>query len=170
MEQPRSRFDLHWPVIVAVVAMGMVEMAVDEIIDVVAVRDGRVSAAGAMHMAGLVSATVVPRGASIGVRRRHFDHMLFDLLAVRMMKMPVVQVVHMPLMLDGRVSAIRAVLMNVAIVSFVSGHNRSPDPRKEIRKGAAPDKIVTVFRFVANKAQGAVRETQSSLDQIAALN
>jgi hypothetical protein len=149
-------------VIVAVVAVGMVEVAIDEIIDVVAVRDGRMSAAGAMHVAGFVNAAFVPRGASVGVRGRHFDHMLFDLFAVRMMEMPVVKVVDVPLMLDGRVSAIRAVLMTVAFVSFVSGHYRSPNPRKEIRKGAAPHPIVRLSQPVANKVIRAVRKTQSA--------
>ena len=40
--------------IVAMIAVRMMQMAVDQVIDMVAVRDGRMSAIRAMHVAGLM--------------------------------------------------------------------------------------------------------------------
>lgn len=54
-------------VVVAVIAMGMVQMTIDQIVHVIAVRHGFVAAAGAVDMIRVVRAARVPFGALIGV-------------------------------------------------------------------------------------------------------
>src|SRR5439155_1284652 len=54
-------------VVVAVVAVRVVEVAVDEVVGVVAVRHGLVAAAGAVDVAGRVPAAGVARGAGVRV-------------------------------------------------------------------------------------------------------
>jgi hypothetical protein len=61
-------------VIVAVVTVGMMQVAVDEIIDVVTVGYRFVPATGAVLMAGLMTGAVMIRCTSIRILRSHLDH------------------------------------------------------------------------------------------------
>jgi hypothetical protein len=54
-------------VMVAMVAVHEVEVAIDEVIDVVAVRDGFMTATGSMLMSGFVTAAQVSVGAIGGI-------------------------------------------------------------------------------------------------------
>jgi hypothetical protein len=100
-------------VVVAVVAVRVVKMAGDAIIHVVAVRHRVMAAAGAVHMARLMPAAAVIGGAPVGVLARYLDHVLIDMIFVRVMEMAVVQIVDMATMAHGRMSAIRLMLMRV---------------------------------------------------------
>jgi hypothetical protein len=99
---------LHATVIVAVVGVRMMQVPVDQIVDVVAVRDGLVPAAGAM----LVAALDLGRAAG-RVRRTDRQRMLVDVIAMHMMQMAVMQIINMAVMADRRVSAARAMLVGV---------------------------------------------------------
>lgn len=55
-------------VIVAVAAMRMVQMPVHQIIDVIAVRHGRMTAAGTMHMPGFVPAALMIGRTPVRIR------------------------------------------------------------------------------------------------------
>jgi hypothetical protein len=57
----------QWAVIVAVVAMRVMKMAGDVIIDVVAVRDRLVPAAWAVHMTRRMTTAAMVGGAAVGV-------------------------------------------------------------------------------------------------------
>jgi len=59
--------DLHRSVVVAVIAVGMVKMAIDQIVDVVAVGHRFVSAARTVYVARVVSFATMPLGAFIGI-------------------------------------------------------------------------------------------------------
>ena len=100
--------------VVAVVAVGMVEVAVDEVVDVVAVGHGLVPASGAVDMTVLMTGASVPRGAGGRVCLAHLDHVLVHVVAVGMVKVAVVEVVHVVTVPDGDVPAVRAV--NVVVV------------------------------------------------------
>lgn len=52
--------------VVAMVAVRVVQVAVDQVVDVVTVRDGFVAATGAMDVAGLVAAAFVLGRAAPG--------------------------------------------------------------------------------------------------------
>jgi hypothetical protein len=65
-------------VVVAVGAVRVVQVAVHEVIDVIAVRDRLVAAAGAVNVILRVASALVCGGAGVRVRPRHFDGVLFD--------------------------------------------------------------------------------------------
>ena len=65
----RSGHDVDGPVVVAVVAVRMVQMPVHEIIHVVAVRHRLVPAARAVHVGSVVPVAVVCRRAGVGILR-----------------------------------------------------------------------------------------------------
>jgi hypothetical protein len=105
-------------VIVAVIAVRMMEPAVNQIIDMIAMRDGFVPAIGAV----LVRAASLRRAAHrvFGIDR---DHMLIDVIVMHVMKVAVVNVIHMTIMLDCGVPAVRAVLMGVVrMMHLVASH------------------------------------------------
>ena len=98
------------------IAMLVMQMAVHQITDMVAVRHCFMAASRSMHMSFLVPAAVVVRRAAIGVFIGDFNHMLVHMVLVRVMKVTVMQVVHMVVVLDRRVTAIWTVLMRVGFV------------------------------------------------------
>lgn len=103
--------------VVAMVAVRVVQVAVDQVVDVVTVRDGFVAATGAMDVAGLVTAAFVLGRAAVGVGGRDGDHVLVDVVAMRMVQVAVVQVIDMAIMADGRVAAAGA--MGVVMVGVM---------------------------------------------------
>jgi len=58
--------------------MLVVQVTINKIIDVVAVRDRFVSTAWTVNMVGRVTGTDVTRGACVRVRVAYFKSMLFD--------------------------------------------------------------------------------------------
>jgi hypothetical protein len=109
-------------VVVAVIAVRMVQVAIDEIIDVVPMRHGFVTARRAVNVARLMAATVVIRSALVGIFRIDRERMLVDVIAVHVMQMAVVQIVDMIVVLDRRMPTVRAVLMVViGVMRFAAG-------------------------------------------------
>lgn len=96
------------------VAVREVQVPVHQIADVIAMRDRLVPTAGAMHMPGGVSAAGMRRRAGRRIAGGHFDAVLVDVIAMHVVQMPIVQVVHVIAMLDGRMPAIGPV--NVAVI------------------------------------------------------
>jgi len=111
-----SFYNLQRPMIVAMSIVRMVQMAVHQIIQVVAVRNGGVAAVGSVNMFPVVAFSSQRAFVGVGVTDRNdvFIHMV----AVRMVQMAVVQIIHVPLVHDGDVPAILAVEMGVVRVSF----------------------------------------------------
>ena len=99
--------------IVAMGAVRMMQVAADAIIDMVTVRYGLVAAAGSMHVIrSMAAATVICRTA-LRVLARHVDHVLVDMILMRVVQMPVVQIVDMAGVAHGRMAATRPMLMRV---------------------------------------------------------
>jgi hypothetical protein len=94
-------------VVVTVVAVGVVQPAVDEIIVVVAVRHLLVTAA-------LVLAPTRHRGTVGGVGRTDGQDVLVIMAVVRRMQMAVVQIIDVAVVLDAGVAAVFVV--NVAMI------------------------------------------------------
>jgi nitrate reductase alpha subunit len=103
--------------IVTMARVREVQVAIDEIADMVAMRHGLVSASRSVHMAFVVTGTGVARRAMRGIRRAHFDHMLVHVTIVHMMQMTVVQVVDVIAMANGGVAAAGPV--NVRVVCML---------------------------------------------------
>jgi hypothetical protein len=110
-------------VIVAVAAVRMVQVAVDEVIHVVAVRHGLVAAARAMLVVGSVGLAVVLRSACVGILRAYPDRVLVVVALVGVMKVAVVQIVDVTVVLDSGVSAAGTVDMLMGLMDFVFGHD-----------------------------------------------
>lgn len=105
--------------IVAVIPVRVMQMPIDQIVDVIAMRHRLVAASRAMLVRRVVTCARVRRRAGRRVLRRHLDHMLVDMIAMRMVQMAVVQVVDMPIVPHGRMSAPGPVRMGVICVSWI---------------------------------------------------
>ncbi|HUB50198.1 MAG TPA: hypothetical protein VMB73_34945 [Acetobacteraceae bacterium] len=104
------------------IAVRMVKMAVHEVIHVIAMRHGFMPATGAMHMSWLMSRAAVAWRAVVRICRAHFDHVLIDMIAMGMMKMAIMQIVHVVAMTNGGMTAAGAVLMIViGVVRKIAG-------------------------------------------------
>ena len=101
------------------IAMRMVQVAVDEIVDMVAMRHGLMPAVWAMDMRAMDV-----RRAVHGIPGVDRDDVLVDVIAVHVMQMAVVQIVNMAVMADCGVSALRAMLVRVVGVVLLGtcGH------------------------------------------------
>jgi hypothetical protein len=96
-------------VIVAVTAMRMVQVANHEVVDMVAVRHPFMAAPSAADVPGFV--TRCRRGAAVRKSGADFDNVFIDVIGVRMMQMPFVQVIDMTVVFHGGVAAAGAVVM-----------------------------------------------------------
>jgi hypothetical protein len=105
--------------IIAMTAVRMMQVAIDEIIHMIAVRHRFVPTAGAMHMIGRVRGARMARGASAGVGRRDGQRVFFDLArAGRVVQVTIVEIIHMVAMLNGRVptsGAVSVVMMRMSV-------------------------------------------------------
>jgi len=106
-------------VVVAVAAMRVMEMSVDEIVDVVAMRDGLVAATSSMPVSGIVTGADVAGCTSRRIGAAHFDHMLIEMIVVRLMEVAVVKIVHVIAVLDGDMAATGSVNMVMPLVNLM---------------------------------------------------
>ena len=72
------------------IAVRMVQMAIDEIIDVIAVRDRFMAAIGAMDVTRRMSAACMRRSAVGRILVRHVESVLLDIASLGMMQVAVV--------------------------------------------------------------------------------
>jgi hypothetical protein len=112
-------------VVVAVVAVRVVQVTANQIVHMVAMGHRLVSAPGPMDVIGRVGLAAMLGRADCWIRAIDAQRMLLDLASAGVVQMPVVQVIDMALMLDGFVTAIGAMLMGVVAVVRVT-HMRSP--------------------------------------------
>jgi hypothetical protein len=118
--------DAECPVMIAVTVVLMVKVTVDEIVDVIAMRNGGMTAAGTMAMRGVMRAAGVPLRARLRVRRTHPDGVFVDVAVMVVVQMPVVEIVDVIVVADREVSTV--VSVNVAVIrmrTMWSGHGGS---------------------------------------------
>ena len=118
-------YDRNLPVVVTVVAVGVVKVPVDEVVDVVAVGDRLVSAALAVDVIAVMPFAVVVGRAAVGVPRVDVQGVLVDVVLVRMMQVSAVDVVDVVAVLDRGVPAAGLVPVLVVLVGDVLGHGTS---------------------------------------------
>src|SRR5690554_4944424 len=94
------------------VAVRMMQMTIDKIIDMIAVRNRLVAAAGAVNVICVMTAAAMLRraGRRVGLRNRQLM-LLHAAVGVDVVQVPVVQVVDVTVMLQTGVFAVRAVLV-----------------------------------------------------------
>jgi hypothetical protein len=114
---------LHVPVIITMITMRMMQPAVYEIVDMVAVRHRFVSAVWTVRM----RATDVGR-ALHGICGVDRDGVLIHVILVHMMEMAIVQIVDVIVVANRSVSAVRAMLVRVVGVVFLGTcrHGHTP--------------------------------------------
>lgn len=110
------------------IAMGMVQVAIDQIVRVVAVWNGFVSATWAVHVAGFMPRAMMAGRAAVGVGGRNLDRVLVDVIAVDVVQMAIVQIIDVAIVLHRGVAAGRAMLVRmVGVVWFITvGHLAAP--------------------------------------------
>lgn len=115
---PSSLSDhLKLSMVIAVAIVLVVQVAIDQVIDMVAVRDRRVSASRSVHVVGRVGRAGMSAGAGGWVMSRNLQDMLFDHpVEGRVMQVSIVEVVDMSIMFDCRMPAVFSVDMVMVFV------------------------------------------------------
>jgi len=72
------------------IAMWMVQMAIDQVVDMIAMRDCLVSAAGTVYMVSRMCAACVVRRAGLRVGSRYGDYVLVHVVTVWVVQVAVV--------------------------------------------------------------------------------
>ena len=99
------------------IAVRIMQVALDQVIHMVAVRDRLVAAVRAMHMRRGMPTAGVLRGTCGGIRAGDIENMLIDVIAVHVVQVALVQVIGVPIMGDGNVTAARTMLVPVAVTA-----------------------------------------------------
>ncbi len=89
------------------IAVGVMQPAVYQVVEMVAVRHGLVAAAGTV----LVTVATVLRSAAHGVQIADLDHVLIDMPLMGMNQMAILKVIDMVPVADREMAAVRAMPM-----------------------------------------------------------
>ena len=99
--------------VVTVIAVWMVEVAVDNVVDVVAVRYGFVTTTGTMHVIFVVTCAAVSRCTTVGVCVGHIESMFVYMVPVGVVEVAIVQIVDVVAVFNGGVSTVWSMHMCV---------------------------------------------------------
>ena len=115
-------------VVVTMIAVWVMQVAVDQIVDMIAVRYRLVSASGPVNVIRGMGATIMVRRTSIRIFRADLDPMFVYVVTMWMMQMPIMQIVDVVAVPDSGMAAVRAMLMVVmGMVRFVAcAHRETP--------------------------------------------
>jgi hypothetical protein len=106
-------------VIVTVIAVRVMQMSVNKIVDMVAMRNRLVAASRTVNVIGIMAATGVTRSAGSGVCLSDLQCMFLDRpVRVHVVQVAVVQVIDMATMLDRGVTTVGAVLVVVVFMNM----------------------------------------------------
>jgi hypothetical protein len=118
--RPLRLGDRDLAVIVAVAGVIVVQVTGNEIVDVVAVRDLRMSASRPVLVRAFVPTAPVRAAARRRVLRVDADGVLVDVPIVRMVQVAVMQVIGVAFVQNGLMAAARAMLVVVFLVNTVA--------------------------------------------------
>lgn len=104
--------------VVAVAAVRVVKVALDQVIGVIAMRHHRMSAAGAVDVIGGVAGAAMVRRALGGVGRVDRDRVFIDVIAVDVVQVSIVEVVDVAGVLHREMAAVGTVNM---VMGWVDG-------------------------------------------------
>jgi len=114
-------------VIVTMRSVWMVQVPLHQVVHVISVRHGLMSAVGPMDVIGLVRSAVVARCASILVASACLHLVFINVVSVNMVQMAVMEIIGVAVVLDGRVATIGAVDMGVRFMDSTGfRHGSSP--------------------------------------------
>jgi hypothetical protein len=103
----------HPAVIVTMIAVEVVQVALHQVIDMVAMGHSFVAAVGSMSVRLFMPVALVVRCASFRILRVHLQAMVVDMIAVCIVHMTIMQIVRMPIVLHRRMAAILPMLVGV---------------------------------------------------------
>jgi hypothetical protein len=109
--------------VVAVSLVDAMQMPFHEVVDVIAVGNGGVAAAGTVDVRGVVGGTRVPGRARAGVRGIDGNRALVDVVSMGVVKMPVVEIVGVVPVPDRGMSAGGVVHVIVIVMLAVIVHD-----------------------------------------------
>jgi hypothetical protein len=102
---------LQLAVIVAVGAMGMVQVAIHQVIDVIPMGYCLVSAVHAVNMRLIMSGTAVGWCAFLRIHRVHLNAVVVYVITVRMVHVAIVKIIRVAIVLHGFMATVRAMLV-----------------------------------------------------------
>jgi hypothetical protein len=130
------------------IAVWMVQPAVDQIVDVVAMRHGFMAAIGPVPVRRVVASGMELRIAAVRIAVAHGDDMLLGATVLGMLKVAMIEVIDVAVMLDGEMAArgavnVRRSLAGTALFgchggSFVA-HPQSPPENTPNGRGGKED-------------------------------
>ena len=112
-------------VIIAVTTMGEVQVPQNHIVNVIAVRDGLMTATCAMAMAGVMTAAGMRRSAKCGILGGDGEYMLVDVVTVVVVQVAVVQVIGVAFMRHHLVAAPGSMLVTMIVMHRMGRHRRA---------------------------------------------
>jgi hypothetical protein len=117
---------LNVAVMVTVAIVRVVQVAIDEVVGVIPVRNCFVAAAGPVLMLRVVARAFMTGGAIGWIACGDAQFVLVNVIAVHVVQVPIVQVVDVIRVLNGRVAATRTMLVRMIVVDKVFlSHNSS---------------------------------------------
>jgi hypothetical protein len=99
--------------IIAMVVMRVMEVAIDKIVHMLAMRHGFMAAVRPMYMSLRMTRALMFRRTAFGISRGYFYHMLIEMVAVRVMQVPVMQVIDVPVVHDAGMAAFGSMRMSM---------------------------------------------------------
>jgi len=97
--------------IITMVSVRVVQVAAHQIIHMIAVGNGLVSAARAMHMRSGMGVTVMALRAFVRILRRHGEHVYVKVIAMRMQQAAMLKVVGVAIVINRKMATGRAVIV-----------------------------------------------------------
>jgi hypothetical protein len=107
------------------IPMGVMQVPIDQVVDMVAVRHRLVPASWTVHVPAVVPAAPVLRCASVRIGRRYLDGVLVNVILVQMVQMAVVEIVDVIAMANGSMPTRAAVLVRVVGVFDTGAHREA---------------------------------------------
>jgi hypothetical protein len=113
--------------------MRVMQVIADHVVDVVAVRHGHMPAGLAVLVIASVIAALMPGRAAIRMLLVDREHVLVDVVLMRMVQVTIVQVVHVIAVADGRMATARPVDVRMVPVNRMVARHASQSPGARAR-------------------------------------
>ncbi|WP_186064821.1 hypothetical protein [Burkholderia gladioli] len=106
--------------VVAVITVWMMQVAIDEIVNVIAMRHRFVAATRPVNMPRFMTTTLVVGRAALRIDAADLDHVLVNMVPMGMMQVPIMQIINVVTVLNPRVTAIWAMYMGMVAEMLMS--------------------------------------------------
>ncbi|MDD7908814.1 hypothetical protein PUV47_02695 [Pseudovibrio exalbescens] len=109
--------------IIAVAIVWVVEAPIDQVADVAAVRHRFMAASGSVHMTWLMPQIICAQGRTLfRILVGDLDNVLFNIIAILVMQVAIVQIVHVITMPYGRMPTLGSMHMIVVCILGFGAH------------------------------------------------